>query len=72
LFTGADCCAKIGLVVPADLPALGTKVFPAYLALVHKLQKTYWLGACLRTHPELQWLCRVVSLASTCTLERCL
>lgn len=43
----ADCLAKLGLVGPADLLAVGTKVFPRYMALVRKLQRTYWLGECL-------------------------
>lgn len=35
-------------IAPDDLLAIGTKVFPAYLSVCRKLQKTYWLGASVR------------------------
>ena len=44
----ADCLCKLGLCGPADLPALGLRVFPAYIECARKLQRTYWLGACRR------------------------
>lgn len=40
----ADCLCKLGLCGPDDLPALGLRVFPAYLDVARKLQRTYWLG----------------------------
>lgn len=46
-FAPADCLAKLGVVGPSDLLAVGTKVFPRYMSLVRKLQRTYWLGAFL-------------------------
>jgi hypothetical protein len=41
----ADCLAKLGLVAPSDLVAVGTKVFPCYLTVARKLQRKYGLGA---------------------------
>jgi hypothetical protein len=32
-------------VAPSDLVAVGTKVFPCYLAVARKLQRKYGLGA---------------------------
>jgi len=37
------CAAKVGIFSKGDLPALGLKVIPAYLRVVRKLQRTYWL-----------------------------
>jgi Phosphotyrosyl phosphate activator (PTPA) protein len=39
----ADCLAKLELVGPADLLAVGCKVFPRYLATARALQRTYML-----------------------------
>ena len=44
LLTHADCLCKLGMCGPADLPALGLVIFPAYLQVARKLQRTYWLG----------------------------
>lgn len=38
----------LGVFGEADLPALGLRVFPAYVRLVRKLQRTYFLGAQLQ------------------------
>jgi hypothetical protein len=40
----ADCLARLRLIGPDDLPAVGLHVFPAYLGVCRKLQRTYWLG----------------------------
>jgi len=37
------CLARLKLVTPPDLTALGLRVFPAYIAVCRKLQRAYWL-----------------------------
>lgn len=37
------CLARLGALQKEDAPALVLSVFPAYLALMHRLQTTYWL-----------------------------
>jgi len=45
LLSSPDCLTLLGgLCSDADLPALGLVVFPAYIRLVRKLQRTYFLG----------------------------
>ncbi|KAL6768927.1 hypothetical protein ACKKBF_B16790 [Auxenochlorella protothecoides x Auxenochlorella symbiontica] len=37
------CLARLGVLEPGDAPAIVLAVFPAYLALMRRLQTTYWL-----------------------------
>jgi hypothetical protein len=37
------CLGRLGLLTPADLPALALRAFPAYLRVARRLQRTYWL-----------------------------
>lgn len=37
------CIAKLGLIGASDLAAVGLKIFPAYMRVCRKLQRTYWL-----------------------------